>query len=461
MAGSKAPVPLEFLHANQIRFVRVGWCDNANVIRAKAIHIGALERALQSLTAAPTGDIGIALSTAQQAVPVTVDAPVSGGKLGPVGEVALVPDWSTLALLPYAPGQARVLGTMYQGSPWPWCPRYFLQRMISAAAEAGITVQAAFESEFYLVYPPPSGTYAVSFTPADSTLFAATAAMDQHFEVINQIADALVAQGVAVEQYYPESGPGQQEISVRYGPAMQAADQQIVFRETVCAIARQHGLIASFVPKLFEQSAGSGCHLHLSLWQGDRNVMSNGQAKQGELSDLAAAFVAGLLRHLPGLMAVTTPIPNSYRRLQPHCWSGAFRAWGYNNREAAVRVPLPASGSPSQIELKTVDNAANPYLALGCAIAAGLDGIHHQLPLASPVQVDPGTLSDSERHQRGITRLPITLHEAIAHLRQDIVLLNALGDPLAQTFLAVRQAEWEAMHELTLADELKLLLERY
>ncbi|MEO0824555.1 MAG: glutamine synthetase family protein [Cyanobacteria bacterium J06635_15] len=440
----------DFLTEQGIRFVRIVWCDNANVIRAKAIHVDALNRESQN---------GVGLSAAQQAVPVMMDAPVPGGGLGPVGEVWLVPDWSTLAVLPYAPGHARVMGMMqHQGNPWPWCPRQFLQRMVQATAVFGLTVQAAFESEFYLLKPGEAGPI-----PADNTLFSATASMDQHYAVINAIADALVAQNIAVEQYYPESGPGQQELSVRYGPAMQAADQHIAFRETVRAVARQHGLIASFVPKLFEHSAGSGCHLHLSLWRDDHNLMFNDDpGKAGQLSDQASAFVAGILRHLPALMAITTPIPNSYRRIQPHCWSGAFRTWGYDNREAAVRVPSSLNGpSPNQIELKTVDNAANPYLALGCVIAAGLDGLKHRLRLESPVNIDPGSISDVERSQRGINPLPNDLKDAIAHLRQNTLLTRALGKSLTQTFLAVRQAEWEAMHDLSLEAEVKLLLERY
>ena len=444
----------EFLSENNIRFVRVVWCDNANVIRAKAIHINALSRQSQ---------YGVGLSAAQQAVPVTVDAPVPGGGLGPVGEVWLKPDWSTLTLLPYASGHARVMGMMHhQGNPWAWCPRHFLQRMVQAAANLGLTVQAAFESEFYLLTAQDSEA-ATAPIPADHTLFSATASMDQHYAVINAIADALVAQNISVEQYYPESGPGQQELSIRYGPAMQAADQHIVFRETVRAVARQHGLIASFVPKLFEHSAGSGCHLHLSLWQEEQNLMFNDQpGQEGKLSDQAGAFVAGILRHLPALMAITTPIPNSYRRIQPHCWSGAFRAWGYDNREAAVRVPTSPDGpSPTQIELKTVDNAANPYLALGCVIAAGLSGLKNNLRLEAPIDIDPGLMPETERNQQGITLLPNTLKDAIAHLRQNTLLTRALGKPLAQTFLAVRQAEWEAMHDLSLEAEVKLLLERY
>lgn len=161
-------------------------------------------------------------------------------------------------------------------------------------------------------------------------------------------------------------------------------------------------------------------------------------------------------------MAITTPSPNSYRRLRPHCWSGAYCAWGMDNREAALRVPSnPLPPSPTHVELKTVDGAANPYLALGGAIAAGLDGIAHGYPLPEPVQQDPGTLSEEERCDRGITLLPQSLDVALGALEANAVLLDALGKPLAQTHLAVRRAELAAMEGMTLEAEVNLLRDRY
>ena len=436
------------LDSAAVRFVRIVWCDNANVIRAKAFHTAFLEE---------HQDWGIGISIAQQAVPVMADAPAPESGLGPVGEAWLVPDWSTLALLPYAPGHARVMGKMMrEGQPWALCPRSFLQRMIAQAQAIGLEVKAAFENEFYLLSRSSEG-----IVPVDRTLFAASLSMDQNRAVIDDIATALIAQEIAVERYYPESGHGQHEISIRYTGALTAADQQIAFRETVHGVALQHGQIASFLPKIFANQAGSGCHLHLSLWRQGANLMPDPQ-QPGELSPIALAFVAGILDHLPALMAITTPSVNSYRRLQPHFWSGAFCCWGKDNREAAVRIPSsPVPPSPTHLELKTVDASANPYLALGATIAAGLDGIRRALTPGEEVTIDPGNFSKAERQQRKIDRLPSTLGEAIEHLKQDEHLLNALGTSLAQAFLAVRQAEWAAMQEMTLEEEVGMLLERY
>jgi len=441
-----ATINPEILKSQGIRFVRVVWCDNGNVIRGKAIHIDSL---------ADRMEVGVGLSAAQQAIPVMADAVAPGSGLGPVGEVWLTPDWSTLQPLPYAPGQARVFGDMVvQEKPWPWCSRQFLKRMIQRAADVGIGLKAAFEPEFYLLRMEEDIIH-----PADQTVFATTLSMDMHWAVVDAIAAALIDQGLTIEQYYPESGPGQQEISVRYTEALGAADQHIIYRETVKAVARQHGLIASFVPKIFEQAAGSGCHLHLSLWQGDVNITHN---SQGALSDLAGQFTAGLLHHLPALMALTTPSPNSYRRIRPQCWSGAYRAWGYDNREAAIRIPThPHGPSPTHLEFKVLDNAANPYLALGAIIAAGLDGIEHNLALPDPVDVDPATLSEPERQARQVELLPQSLDQAMLALKQDPMVLETLGLSLATTLLAIRQAEWDAMKDFTLEEEVKLLMERY
>ncbi len=439
---------LKFVDDAGIRFVRILWCDNANIIRGKAVHRGTLSEYLIH---------GVGISAAQQAIPVMYDAPAAGSGLGSVGEVRLVPDWDTLMPLPYAPGHARVMGDMVKdGSPWQLCPRNFLKAMVAQAQSQGLEVIAAFENEFYFLRQTPDG-----IVPADETVFASTLSMDLHQQVIDEIAEALVEQGMLVEQYYPESGPGQQEISILYTHALGAADQQIAFRETVRAIAFQHNLKASFLPKIFADKAGSGCHLHLSLWHEGQNLIPNLEA-EGELSEVARRFVAGILHHLPALMALTTPSTNSYRRIRPHYWSGAFRCWGMDNREAAVRVPSnPEEISPTHFELKTVDASANPYLALGAVIAAGLDGVRHCLELGEAVAVDPGHMTEAERSTRSIDLLPTNLGESIEQLSNDRVLLDALGPELAQAYLAVRKAEWEAMKDLQLEEEVKLLLERY
>lgn len=435
------------LEAAGVSFVRILWCDNANVIRGKAVHVGALARYQEH---------GVGVSAAQQAIPIMYDAVVPESGLGPVGEIRLVPDWSTLCVSP-SPGHARVIGDMVKdGTGWACCPRNFLKRMVAAAGAEGLEIMAAFENEFYLLRRGPAG-----IEPADDTVFGSLMAMISNQPVIDEIASALIAQGIPVEQFYPESGPGQHEISTGHTHAVAAADRQIAFREIVHTVAPRHGLEASFLPKIFSDKAGSGCHLHLSLWRDGENLVSHPAGNHG-LSKIASSFIAGILHHLPALMALTTPSPNSYRRIAPHCWSGAFRAWGLDNREAAVRVPThPARPGTTNFELKTADASANPYLALGATIAAGMDGVRRGLDPGEPVDVDPGHLPEAERRKRGLDPLPANLGDAIYHLSRDQILLDALGTELARAYLAVRKAEWEALKGMALEKEVNLLRGRY
>ena len=434
-----------------IKFVRILWCDNANVIRAKAAHVDCLEDYI---------DNGVGMTMAQMALPVMYDSVVAETGLGPIGEVRLMPDWSTLTMLPYAPDQAQVISDMViseTGKVWEHCPRGFLRRQIQELETHGLSLKAVFENEFFLLSKTADGT----LVPSDETVFSSTGSMNIHCELINALADGLISQGLEVEGYYPESGPGQQEVNIRYAEAAQAADRQIIYRETVRGVATQHGLIASFLPKLYEDKAGSGCHLNFSLWRNAENISGDDQQATG-ISPDAGAFISGILDHLPALAAVTIPSKNSYRRIRPHFWAGAFRSWGHQNREAAVRVSKNKAGTrASRFELKTVDATANPFMALGAFIAAGLDGLRRNLALPQEVDTDPGLMPEDQRKARGIDLLPQNLGESIAALRNDDVLLNAMGPDLAKSYVAVRQNEWDNLKDLSLEEEVALLAERY
>jgi glutamine synthetase len=278
-------------------------------------------------------------------------------------------------------------------------------------------------------------------------------------DVIDEIVAAFEAQAIPVDAYYPELGHGQHEMPIRHTDALRAADNQIWFRETVRNVARRHGLLASLAPKPLPDQAGNGCHIHWSLWDlaGGRNLLYE-SADRYSLSPLAYQFVAGVLEHLPGLLALTAPSYNSYRRLQPHFWSSAYTVWGPDNREASVRVASGLWGSEASsvnLELKASDPSNNPYLALGGLIAAGLDGIARGLQPGEATLIDPGNFSEEERKARGIRRYPTTLDEALNALEQDELLLDALGPQLATSYLAVKRSEFQAFAEQDLAFEIK------
>ncbi len=217
-------------------------------------------------------------------------------------------------------------------------------------------------------------------------------------------------------------------------------------RETIRGVAARHGLVASLAPKPWPDNAGNGAHVHFSLWEGERNRFHD-PAADDFLSAEARAFVAGVLAHLPGLCGLTAPSFNSYHRIVPQLWAGAYACWGHDNREAPLRVPSVFRGSEeasTNVELKAADASCNPYLALGGLVAAGLDGLERGLELPDPVEVDPATMAEDERERRGIARLPATQAEALDALAADRVLTDALGPVLAASYLAVRRSEWAA-----------------
>jgi glutamine synthetase len=429
-----------------LRLVRFLYCDNDGVVRGKCSGIGDLETRLER---------GIGLTLAMQAFTILDHlAPYQG--MGPVGEIRLVPDLSTFVVPPYAPRTGQVLIDMVtlEGQPYPADGRAFLKRMIERAAKRDLWMMAAFEPEWTLATRSDG-----AFQPIDESGCFTSAGMNTAAGVIDEIVEALEAQGLEVEQYYPELGWGQQELSIKHAPALSAADRQIIYRETVRGVALRHDLYALFAPKPWSDQAGNGCHLHFSGWSKDgaTNRFYDPNQPYG-LSTTARQFMAGVLEHLPALVALTCASVNSYRRLQPQTWASAYRVWGPDNREGALRVASPTRSREAQstnVELKASDSSSNPYVALGGLIAAGLDGIDRGLELPPPATSDPHLLSDEERRAIGAVRLPQSLREAVANLRGDQVLIEALGDRLAGSYLAVKEADIAAFANQDEAFELK------
>src|SRR3954471_12018562 len=421
-----------------LQLVRFLYCDNGGVIRGKNTHIGQLARRMSS---------GIGLVKGMQSF-TSLDFLAPDASYGPVGEIRLIPDPDTFVVLPYAPRSGQMVANMIELDHQPWAldPRAFLQRMIATAAAKDLAFDAAFENEFFLAYRADDG-----FVPVDRSLCFSAIGMESTEPVTQDIIAALTDQGLTVELSHPELGWGQQELSIRHAGALRAADDQITYRQTVRAVAAQHGMVATLAPKPWADQAGSGAHLHWSIWDADhsKNVLADSAGTAG-LSELGRHAVGGVLQHLPGLLGLTTPSTNSFRRLQPHYWSSAYTAWGIENREAAVRVPSrywdDETGS-ANLELKASDASANPYIALGGVMAAALDGIERGLDPGRPVDQDPGNLSDAERAGRGIHRFPETAPAALDALERDPVLMAALGEPLAVEYLKVRRAEAAAYAE--------------
>ena len=431
-----------------VRLIRFLYCDPSGVIRGKNVHVDRLASKMRE---------GVGLTRGQNAVNMLEHfVPVEG--MEPVGEIRVTPDPDTYTRLPWVPRTAGLLCDQlgHDGLDWGACTRSFLKRAIASAAEAGILVRAAFENEFYLAEEVDGVVRPYHDGPVYSS-----AGMDRVALVMDDIVDALESQGLEVEQAINEYGPGQQEIAIRYADALRAADNQVKFRDAVRGVAEvRHGLIASFAAKPFAEGVGSGAHIHFSLWSADggTNLLYDPTAGPRLLSEMGRRFVAGVMDHLPALVALTCPSQNSYERLRPGAWAGSTVAWGLDNRESTVRVASTFRGREAEstnVELKASDPSANPYLALGGLILAGLDGLRRGLEPPEPAVKDPARMSEEERARSGVRPLPATLPEALAKLRADDVLYGALGDLLGRCIIAVRTDEHESLAAMT-PDEARL-----
>ena len=429
--------------AEAISLVWFLYADHGGIIRGKAAAAPLLRARMVT---------GIGHTVAMMAMSMLDHLqPVAG--MGPVGEVRIMPDPATFVPLPYAPGAAAMLADLVQpgGEPWEACARTYLKQAIADLAAEGYAVTAAFEPEFTLgrrEASPDGGPDRL--VPADDSLcYSATGFHLAHDYTIDLLG-ALQAQGLTVEHYYPELGHGQQEMSVRHAPALRAADNHVLYRETVRGVAFRRGMWASLAPKPIPGQAGNGAHLPLSLRDvgtdgqlGDQAVFHDEQDRY-RLSATGYHFIGGLLAHLPGLVALTCGSVNSYRRLAPQMWSSAYSVYGMDNREAAIRICSPMRDDPAgsvNLELKPSDSSANPYLSLGACIYAGLDGIRRKLDPGAGVTGAPAPLPDAQRLAAGPSRLPASLDEALDALAADDLLLESLGGLRRRAYLAVKRSE--------------------
>jgi glutamine synthetase len=427
------------IDTERIRLVRFLYADHGGIIRGKATGTSQLNERVAS---------GIGHTVAMMAMSMLDHLqPVEG--MGPVGEVRIVPDPSTYVELPYAPGAGAMLADLVQadGTPWAACPRTFLKQAIADMAAEGYGIQAAFEPEFTIGRrdsSPAGPSIPDRLIPLDDSLCYSSTGFHLAHDFTMDLVNAMEAQGLTVEHYYPELGHGQHELSIRHAEALRAADNQVLYRETVRAVAFRHGLWASLAPKPIPDQAGNGCHLHVSLTAADGSNVFVDPADRFGLSETGYHFIGGVLAHLPGLLALSAASVNSYRRLAPQMWSSAYTCYGMDNREAAVRICSPLlgdAGSSVNLELKPSDSSANPYLALGALIYAGLDGIRGKYDPGEAVQVDPAIMSESERARAGVHRLPASLNAALDALVTDELLMDVLGPLRATAYLAVKRSE--------------------
>ena len=413
------------------------YVDLAGQVRGKGFPTRLAERRLKSgLGWTPTNLMFTALGT------------IAPSPWGPFGDVMLRPD---------GPGVEVDFGdgspaerfhlcdvTTTEGEPWACCPRTLLKEAARALrAETGLALQAAFEHEF--VYLGANGR------PAD---MYALDAVRRHGAFGETFLAALRAAGVEPDGYLAEFGSGQFEVTLPPAEALDACDRAVILKEMARATAFRLGHGVTFSPRPNLEGLGSGVHIHFSLWTEAGEPASFDPERSFGVSDRMSGFLAGIVRSLPALCALTVPTAVSYLRLRPHTWTGVWSNIGFRDREAGLRI-CPTFG-PSEtatarqfnVEYRAADATANPYLQLAGIIQAGLAGLREGLPMPEPtVDQDPGTLPEAERARRKIVRLPESLDAALAALEADPVARAFLPEPLLAAYLGVKRAELELTHD--------------
>lgn len=362
-------------------------------------------------------------------------------------DMFLVPDLDSFAPIPWdqAAGfpTARMICDVYtpDGKPFAGDPRYILKQAVDAAARRGMVYNVGPELEFFLFKTDTNGRPLPD--PHDvAGYFDVSTDMATHIR--RQMVRALAEFGIEVEAAHHEVAIGQHEIDFQYGPALRTADHTVTFRTTLKAIAQQQGLHATFMPKPIAGINGSGMHVHQSLSDSTtgRNLFYDANEPYG-LSATARHFIAGLLAHAKGMIAILAPLVNSYKRLVPGYEAPVYLSWGRTNRSALVRVPRISPQRPhaTRIELRCPDPSCNPYLAFAVMLKAGLDGIERKLPLPEAAEED---LYHVDPRARALETLPGSLGEALAELERDQVIGEALGPHVLERFVEAKTQEWDS-----------------
>ncbi|MEV0050645.1 glutamine synthetase family protein [Saccharopolyspora shandongensis] len=422
-----------------VELVEMSFVDNAGIVRVKSVPLERLPAAAR---------FGVGASPCFETFTFD-DVMVPGRYLGgPDGDLRLVPDLGRLVRLAALPGWAWAPADKFgqDGQRFVACQRAFAARQAQAAADAGLTVLAAFEHEWALG-EPGTDEFVPAFTGPAYGQVRLEATADYALELVS----ALREQGLEVQQFHPEYALGQVELSVAAKDPLGAADDALLVRHTVRAVSRRRGWRASFAPCLVPGGAGSGGHLHLSVHDSDGNLFADGPGRYG-LQPPGEAFLAGVLRELPALQAIGGGNPASFLRLEPSRWAGVWQVWGREAREAAMRLITGTTGTErwaANAEVKCFDATANPYLAVGAVLAAGLAGVREELRLPAEITGDPAALTDDERAEAGIRRLPTNADEAADALEASEVLAEALGKELHDAMLTVRRAEAQRCADAT------------
>lgn len=356
-------------------------------------------------------------------------------------DMVLKPDMSTLSLLPESNHTtATVFCDAYlpDGRPFEGDPRFILKRVLSEAEKMGYSFQVGPELEFFLF----SRENGVSL-PHDAGSYFDFAPVDLGSEIRKDVMVALESMGIVTEMGHHECAPGQHEIDLKYGDALKLADSVMTLKYLVKLTAGNKGLFGSFMPKPLLGKAGSGMHIHQSLWDGKGNLFFD-EGNDYSFSKAALHFLGGQLNHAAALTCVLAPTVNSYKRLVSGYEAPVHVCWGRKNRSALIRVPYIQKSSHARLEFRAADPSCNPYLGFASLLACGLEGIKRKVQPPLPVEEDVYAFNDAKLSEFYISQLPANLYDATCALEKDFVLQSALGSFTHNTFIKAKRMEWDA-----------------
>lgn len=416
----------KFLSENQVKYVLAQFVDIHGTAKTKSVPVKHFETILGN----GAGFAGFA---------------VWGLGIEPHGpDFMAVGDLSTLSLVPWQPGYARIVCDGHvHGKPWPNDTRVTLKKQIARLNERGLTFYTGLEPEFSLLRRGPDGV----ISPCDPSDALPKPCYDykglsRSRAFLEKLVDSMIASGIDVYQIDHEDANGQFEVNYTFTDCLTSCDQFTFFKMAAAEIAHEMGLICSFMPKPFANRPGNGMHMHMSIGDGERNLFAEAGDPRGlQLSPMAYHFLGGVLAHAPALAAICAPTVNSYKRLvvgrslTGATWAPAYISYGDNNRSSMVRIP------GGRLELRLPDGACNAYLATAAVIAAGIDGIDRALDPGEPKNANLYEWSPEDLKREGVGILPQNLHEALLALEADEILLSALGS-VSGEFLTLKHMEW-------------------
>lgn len=417
---------IKFVEENDVEFIRLQFTDLFGILKNVAIPKSQLKKALDNQM-------------------MFDGSSIDGFARIEESDMCLRPDLDSFVIFPWRPQTgkvARLICDVYKtdGTPFEGDPRHILKKAMAEAEKMGYTFNVGPECEFFLFNVDENG--APTTNSNDQAAYFDLGPNDLGENARRDMVLTLEDMGFVIEASHHECAPAQHEIDFKYGEAVKTADSIMTFKLAVKTIAQRHGLHATFMPKPKANMAGSGMHINMSLEKDGKNVFADENGKNG-LSEEAYHFIAGIMKHINGIVAITNPLVNSYKRLIPGYEAPVYIAWSAKNRSPLIRIPA-ARGKGTRVELRNPDPTANPYLALAVCLIAGLDGIKNKLEVCDSVDANIYAMTKKERRERGIDSLPETLIDAVKHLEKDELIMEFLGEETAEKYIEAKKAEWKS-----------------